>query len=88
VPYGPALVAGLMFDLAARLSGHRFPISAVRVRKYRAVTRFDATCLAASGFAPRYGLRESLIATIQHEFGAPRDAQRNTEKQIGYDPAA
>jgi nucleoside-diphosphate-sugar epimerase len=88
VPYGPALVAGLMFDLAARLTGRRFPISAVRVRKYRAVTRFDATRLAASGFAPRYRLRESLIATIQHEFGASRDAPRNTEKQIGYDPAA
>jgi len=70
VPYPLALGAGLVLDLAARATGRRFPISAVRVRKYRATTQFAAERVAASGFVPRHPLRASLIATIRHEFGA------------------
>ena len=70
VPYLPGLAAGLACDLVARLTGRRFPVSAVRIRKYAASTRFAAARLAATGFDPRHDLREALVTTIRHEFGA------------------
>ncbi len=88
VPDGLALAAGLAFDFAARLTGRRFPISAVRVRKYGATTRFSAERLAESGFTPRHDLRQSLIATIRHEFGAAQGAPIRAEQRSDYDPAA
>lgn len=88
LPYGLALGAGLACDLAARLSGRRFPISAVRVRKYGATTRFAAHRVAASGFVPRHDLQESLIATIRHEFGDPRGEGPEAMTREEYGPAA
>lgn len=79
IPYGLAMGAGTMFDLAARLTGLSFPISAVRVRKYGATTQFAARRVAQSGFVPRHDLRESLVATIRHEFGTPPDEARTGE---------
>lgn len=87
IPYGLGLSVGLACDLAARLTGMSFPISAVRVRKYGANTRFAADRVAESGFVPRYDLRESLAATIRQEFGllaGPADGRRSTDQvQLG-----
>jgi nucleoside-diphosphate-sugar epimerase len=80
VPYGLALGTGLAFDLAARLMGRRFPISAVRVRKYGATSRFAAQHLAESGFVPRHDLRRSLIAWIEHEFCPARETTKTDER--------
>jgi GlcNAc-P-P-Und epimerase len=70
IPYALGLGAGLVADLAARLTGRRFPVSAVRVRKYRANTQFANARVLATGFVPRHDLRDALIATIRHEFGS------------------
>jgi GlcNAc-P-P-Und epimerase len=68
LPYGLGLCAGLTCDLMARLSGRRLPISAARVRKYAANTQLaNARCLA-TGFTPRHGLHDALVALIRHEF--------------------
>ena len=83
IPYRLGLGVGLAFDLAAKLTGLRFPISAVRVRKYAATTQFGAARAAESGFVPRHDLRDSLIATIWHEFGAtsaPADMYRRASR--------
>lgn len=74
VPYAVGMVAGLGFDLAARLTGRRFPISAVRVRKYAANTRFAADRALSSGFLPAHALRDALVDTIRHEFAPHRRA--------------
>jgi GlcNAc-P-P-Und epimerase len=71
IPYVLGLGAGVVADLAARLTGRRFPVSAIRVRKYRAHTQFASARLLATGFVPRHDLRDALIATIRHEFGSP-----------------
>jgi nucleoside-diphosphate-sugar epimerase len=70
IPYLLGLGAGFAFDLAGRLTGWRFPVSAVRVRKYRANTQFSNARVLATGFVPRHDLRHALIATIHHEFGS------------------
>ena len=70
IPYVLGLGAGVVADLAARLTGRRFPVSAIRVRKYRANTQFASARALATGFVPRHHLRDALVATIRHEFGA------------------
>lgn len=72
IPYLLGLGAGLVSDLAARLTGRRFPVSAVRIRKYYANTQFANARVLATGFVPRHDLRDALTATIRHEFGSPR----------------
>jgi NAD dependent epimerase/dehydratase family len=64
IPYLLGLGAGFAFDLAGRLTGWRFPVSAVRVRKYRANTQFSNARVLATGFVPRHDLRHALTATI------------------------
>jgi nucleoside-diphosphate-sugar epimerase len=71
IPYVLGVGAGAISDLAARLTGRRFPVSAIRVRKYRANTQFANARVLATGFVPRHALRDALIATIRQEFGSP-----------------
>jgi GlcNAc-P-P-Und epimerase len=79
VPYAVGLVAGIGFDLAARLTGRQFPISAVRVRKYAANTQFAAERALSSGFRPTHTLEAALIETIRHEFAPHRRAPAERE---------
>jgi hypothetical protein len=70
LPYGLGLGVGLACDLVARLTARRLAVSAARIRKYAATTRFaNARCLA-SGFKPRHDLHDALVTTIRREFGA------------------
>ena len=68
VPMGLALAGAHLLDGIAKLSGHTFPISAIRIRKFSENTRFLAARAFASGFEPPYGLREGLLRTIDFEF--------------------
>jgi nucleoside-diphosphate-sugar epimerase len=73
IPYVVGVGAGIISDLAARLTGRSFPVSAIRVRKYRANTQFANARVLATGFVPPHDLRDALVATIRHEFGAPEE---------------
>jgi GlcNAc-P-P-Und epimerase len=63
-----AMTGGHMLDLAARISGRSFPISAVRVRKFCESTQFKAERTRQIGFTPPFTLSEGLARTIQSEF--------------------
>lgn len=67
IPYPVGLLIAELVDLAAFVSGKRFPISAVRVKKFCANSVFD-TSIEGSGFEPRIGLDEALRRTIRYEF--------------------
>lgn len=69
VPYALALAMGLGCDLVAALTGTKFPVSAVRIRKYCATTQFADARVRASGFKPKHALRDALLRTIREEFG-------------------
>lgn len=76
-PIHPPHAIGLGCGVAGRLTGRRFSINAMGVRKYRANTQFaDARCLATS-FIPRHELHTALVAMIGHEF-APQPASAKT----------
>ena len=69
VPYPLGLAVGLGCDLVAWLSRRSLTVSAARIRKYAASTRFANDRCLASGFRPRHDLHEALVATIRSEFG-------------------
>jgi nucleoside-diphosphate-sugar epimerase len=70
IPKAVAMAGGHLLDVAARVSGRKFPISAIRVRKFCESTQFRAERAAQTGFVPPYTLAEGLARTIQSEFPA------------------
>lgn len=72
IPKIAAIGAGHGFDLLARVSGRRFPVSAIRVRKFCETTRYSAERVTSWGFTPPYSLVDGLARTISFEFKAHR----------------
>lgn len=68
LPYLCGLGAGYAFDILARVSGRRFPISAVRVQKFCADTTCKAEKLKETGFSPKFSLEDGLTRMIVHDF--------------------
>jgi nucleoside-diphosphate-sugar epimerase len=68
VPRPIAIAGAIVLDAVARVTGRRFPISAVRIRKFCENTQFHAERALQSGFLPPFSLREGLDRTIRSEF--------------------
>jgi len=68
IPLPVGILAGRVFDVAARLSGRTFPVSAVRVQKFAAETTVDASAVDRSGFVRPYDIVEGLQRTLAAEF--------------------
>ena len=75
MPYAVGLLAGRLFDIAARLTGRQFPISEIRVRKFCANTQVNAKKSRIEGFSPVVDLSEGIARTIRHEFLGHRSDQ-------------
>ena len=69
IPYWIGMFGGYCFDLLSIILRRNLPISSVRVKKFCAVTQFDATKAEATGFIPNVTLEEGLERMLQHEFG-------------------
>lgn len=69
LPYWLGLLGGFGFDLLTRITGKRFPINSVRIKKFCATTQFDATLAHLSGFEAPFTLAEGLDRTLKNEFG-------------------
>jgi nucleoside-diphosphate-sugar epimerase len=70
IPYAVGHAIGRACDLLARATRRSLPISAVRIEKFCADSRFAAERARASGFVAPIGVREALERTIAAEFGA------------------
>lgn len=68
LPYWLGYMGGMSFDLLAKLTGKKFSVSAVRVKKFCATTQFDATSAHSSGFKAPFTLSEGLHRTLHYEF--------------------
>ncbi len=68
VPYFLGLLGGYGFDILAKITRKKLPISSVRMKKFCATTQFDATKVYSSGFKAPYTLSEGLDKTIKFEF--------------------
>ena len=69
LPYWLGLTGGLCFDLLSWLTGKKFTINSIRIKKFCATTQFDATQAHNTGFIPPYTLAEGLDRTLKSEFG-------------------
>lgn len=72
LPYWLGYMGGLSFDLLAKLTGKRFSVSAVRVKKFCATTQFDATKAHNTSFKAPFTLSEGLHRTLHYEFIDPQ----------------
>lgn len=68
LPYWLGMLAGYGFDLLSYCSRKKYSVSAVRIKKFCAVTQFDTSKLNKSGFQPVYKLEEGLKQTLEYEF--------------------
>lgn len=68
IPYGLGIVGAYIFDIISKLTGKKFPISAVRVKKFVADTTVSTEHLYDSGFTEKYSLEVGLRNMIKHEF--------------------
>lgn len=67
-PYWLGMLGGYGFDVLSKLTGKKFTISSVRVKKFCATTQFDAAKVHNSGFKAPYTLAEGLHRTLHYEF--------------------
>ncbi len=73
LPYALGLAGGKIFDVAAKVTGKKFPISEVRVRKFCANTIVNADKIFSTGFKAPHRLQDGLKSMIAAEF-QKRDA--------------
>jgi hypothetical protein len=65
IPYFIGLCGGVLLDMIASITGRKFPISAIRVRKFCANTVVNADKAHQSGFKAPYSMKDGLAKTIK-----------------------
>lgn len=71
-PYWMGMCGGYCFDILAKITGKKLPISSVRVKKFCATTEYDATKVGRTDFKAPFTLAEGLARTLEFEFVNPR----------------
>lgn len=74
MPYMVGYGVGVLCDAVARLTGKKFPISAIRVKKFCSTTQFS-TSIETTGFLPPTPLSVGFDRTIQYEFLEDNEAK-------------
>jgi GlcNAc-P-P-Und epimerase len=67
LPFAVGLLIGKGFDLVAAMTGKRFAISSIRVRKFCANSVYN-TAIDQTGFVPPVPLEQALAQTVRYEF--------------------
>lgn len=62
------MLGGGVFDILGKVTGKKFSVSSVRVKKFCATTQFDATKSHNCGFKAPYTLHQGLHNTLYYEF--------------------
>lgn len=68
LPYAVGMLGGFCFDILSKVTGKKYSISSVRVKKFCATTQFDASKVHSCGFVAPYTLSQGLDRTLQYEF--------------------
>ena len=68
LPYSIGLLGGYFFDLLSLITGKKFPVSAIRIKKFCADTTVNADSAFSTGFIPPYTLEEGLRRMVRYEF--------------------
>jgi nucleoside-diphosphate-sugar epimerase len=67
LPFAVGYSIGKCFDLVASLTGRRFAISSIRVKKFCANSVYN-TAIDQTGFVPPVPLEQALAQTVRYEF--------------------
>jgi nucleoside-diphosphate-sugar epimerase len=67
LPFALGLFIGSCFDFVAKISGEKFPISAIRIRKFCANSVYESA-IESTGFMPPVPLMEAIKKTVNFEF--------------------
>lgn len=67
LPFAVGYAIGKGFDLVAALTGKRFSISSIRVKKFCANSVYN-TAIDQTGFVPPVPLEQALAQTVRYEF--------------------
>jgi nucleoside-diphosphate-sugar epimerase len=67
LPFALGYMIGKGFDLAAAITGKRFAISSIRVKKFCANSVYN-TAIDQTGFTAPVTLEQALAQTVRHEF--------------------
>jgi nucleoside-diphosphate-sugar epimerase len=67
LPSSLGLLIGFSFDLVAKITGKKFPISAIRVKKFCANSVYDSA-IESTGFIPPIPLMDAIEKTVRFEF--------------------
>lgn len=68
IPVWLGYMGGYCFDILAFLTGKKFVLSSLRVKKFIATTQFDASKVHSGNFIAPYSLEEGLERTLNYEF--------------------
>jgi len=78
IPYKLGFVVGLFFDMVSKISGRKFPVSSIRIKKFCSSTQFD-TSVHNSGFVASVDMISAFEKTIEYEF-----LENNSQKVVFY----
>lgn len=78
LPFSMGFLIGKLFDLVAKLTGKKFPISAIRVRKFCANSVYESA-IDSTGFVPPVALMDAIEKTVRYEF-----IEDNRSEQVFY----
>ena len=67
LPFAVGYAIGKSFDLVAALTGKKFAISSIRVKKFCANSVYN-TAIDQTGFVPTVPLEQALAQTVRYEF--------------------
>jgi len=76
IPYALGLAGGFTFDIAAKITGRKFPISVIRIKKFCADTIVNADKIQETGFSASHSLSDGLREMIDVEFKEQRDPNK------------
>ncbi len=65
IPYFIGYLAGLLFDTAAKITGKKFSISRVRIKKFCSTTEFSSAQITKTGYIPAITLQKGIEITIK-----------------------
>ncbi len=68
IPMSAGLLAGAMFDLIALITGKKFPISMIRIKKFSAETTISTQKLSEAGFSGPHSMNEGIVRMIRSDF--------------------
>jgi GlcNAc-P-P-Und epimerase len=78
LPFSLGLLIGSSFDLVAKITGKKFPISAIRVKKFCANSVYESA-IESTGFIPPVPLMDAIEKTVRFEF-----IEDHTTEQVFY----